>query len=168
MAGFIALAAVGGILVLFSLGWLVRITFRKTSPPALLAVAKKPFVIGIIGLVFLAGGLVPALMQLNVGGEPVLTEFMKAAAAGDADRAFDCCIAQSDLGNVTSYIESNRHLFDNFERLKIDFWEVETTAGVTTGMVTGVVIYADGSQLPFRSLLIKEHGEWKIASFHPG
>ena len=133
------------------------------------AEAKKPFLIGVVGLILFIAGLVPSLMQFKSEAEPVVAAYMEAGALGDVEAQYRCCHPQAvTKEELAEFLDHNRTLFSGYEDISTSGWSVHTSAGVTEGYMTGSIIYTDGTRWPFEAWLIKENDKWKLTRFEFG
>ena len=181
MGGLIIAAVIGGVILLVGAIWLLIIAFRESTSCGLLymflpfysiyypitrwAKTKKPFLIGLIGVVALIGGLVPTLVQTKGEVEPVITEFIEAGVAKDVDRAYACCHSSISKEEVAKLIINNYDLFEGFEDLTTSSLSVVSSAGITTAEFSGAIIYSGDRRLPFEASLVKENDIWRITVF---
>lgn len=185
MAGLIILAAMGGIILWVGVIWSVIIAFRESTSHGLLSLfvpfyviyyditrwakAKKPFVIGLIGLVLFVCGIVPSIGQFKSEAEPVIAAYMEAGAAGDVDGQYKCCSPRVfTKEEVSEFLDDNYALFEGFKDVSISSWSWESRAGITTGYVAGAIIYTDDTRWPFEAWLVKENDVWKLTGFQFG
>ncbi len=185
MVGAIIAAVIGGIVAVVGGIWILITAFRESTSQGLLCMfvpfyvvyyaikrwsdAKKPLVLGLVGLVLFLGGLVPTLMQFKSGVESVVTEFMEACEDKDVEAAYACFSTQSvTKEDLADFINNNYGLFADFERVTTSSWEVESGAGITQGYVTGVIIYSEDRGLPFEAWLVKENDFWKLTGINIG
>ena len=138
---------------------------------------KKPLAIGLgVGIVAIVV-IVVIITQFYPGlfsrVEPVITEFMEAGAARDAEAAHACWSTQSvSEEQIAEYIESNYDdVFAGYERLTIQQKIEQSVAGITTCSVNGDIIYtgAGDPRSSFQAWLEKDDdGCWKITSIQIG
>jgi len=135
---------------------------------------KKPLIIGLgIGAVVIVVIVIIVMTQLSgmfSGVEPVIAQFMEAAEARDVEAAYACfspeLVTEEDLAE---FIENNYDdLFAGYESLTFGSFEGESSAGVTTCHVSGVVVYTGNQNLPFEASLVKKNDVWKITGFYRG
>ena len=138
---------------------------------------KKPLIIGlgvgiavIIVIVVVVIQLFSGLFSEFSGAEPVIAEFMEAAAANNTGAAYACWSTQSTTEEeLTEFIENNYdYLFEGYESLTISSFEGESSGGITTCYVSGAVIYTGDKSWPFEALLVKKDGVWKITDIYIG
>ena len=188
MGGPIIAAVIGGVILLVGAIWLVIIAFRESTSCGLLYMflpfysiyyaitrwseTKKPFLIGLIGVIALIGGLVPTIIQtvtqVKSEVEPVITEFMEAGVAKDVDRAYSYCLSSVSKEELARLITNNYELFEGFEDVTTSSLSVQTSAGITTAECIGTIIYSSDRRLPFEATLVKENSIWRITGFHIG
>ncbi|UCB42638.1 MAG: hypothetical protein JSV77_09315 [Dehalococcoidales bacterium] len=184
MTGLIILAVIGGVIYVASGIWLLIISFNESMQHGCLSMiipfyslyyvitrwdkSKKPFVIGLVGLVLFVSGIVPTLVQFKGEVEEIVTEFMEAASAGDIDAAYACFSSQLDTEELADFINNNPSLFEGYERISTSSWEVVSSGGITSGSASGTIIYSGERRLPFEVWLIKEQGAWKMTGFYIG
>ena len=185
MFGAIIAAVIGGIVAVVGGIWILITAFRESTSQGLLCMfvpfyvvyyagkrwsdAKKPFVLGLAGFTIFLVGLVPTLMQFKSEVEPVVTEFMEACEDKDVEAAYACVSTQSGTKeDLTDFINSNYSLFADFERVTTGSWEVQSSAGITQGYVTGAIIYSEDRSLPFEAWLVKEGDIWKLTDINIG
>lgn len=185
MFGAIIAAVIGGIVAGVGGTWILITAFRESTSQGLLCMfvpfyivyyaikrwsdAKKPFVLGLVGFVLFLGGLVPTLMQFKSEVEPVVTEFMEACEDKDVEAAYACFSTQSvTKEDLTDFINNNYSVFADFERVTTSGWEMESSAGITQGYVTGTIIYTEDRALPFEAWLVKENDIWKLTVINIG
>lgn len=133
---------------------------------------KRPLAIGlgvgivvIVVIVIIVTQFFPGLFSRV---EPVITEFMEAGAARDAEVAHACWDPWSATEEeIAEFIESNRDVFVGYKRLTIHQKIEQSVEGITTCAVSGEIIYtgAGDPRLSFEAWLEKDHdGCWKITS----
>lgn len=184
MEGLIVGAVVGGIVCAVGGIWILITAFRESTSQGLLCFVpfyvvyyaitrwsklKKPFIIGLVGVVVLIGGLAGGLTQFKSEAEPVISEFMEAGAAKNMEAAYTCFSSQSaSKEEIAEFINDNYDLFAGYERVTTSSWEVQSSAGVTEGYTAGAIIYTDDTRMPFEAWLVKENDVWKLTGFSFG
>jgi hypothetical protein len=135
---------------------------------------KKPLIIGLgVGIAVIVVIVIIVTTQLSglfSGVKPVIAEFMEAGEARNVTAAYACWSPQSATEEeIAEYIESNYDdVFAGYERLNINRWSGESSAGITTCYVSGAVIYTGGQSLPFEASLVKKNDVWKITGINIG
>ena len=189
MVGAIIAAVIGGIVAVVGWIWIVITAFRESTSQGLLCLfippyaiyyaikrwsdSKKPLVIALVGVVILIVGIVTSCTQLFEGFsgvKPVIAEFMEAGEARNVTAAYACWSPQSATEEeIAGYIESNYDdVFAGYERLNINRWSGESSAGITTCYVSGAVIYTGDQSLPLEASLVKDNDVWKITGVRIG
>jgi len=181
MTGLVIVAIIGGIILAISAIWTLRIAFRESTSCGLLIIfvpfydvyyainrwaeTKKPFLIGIMGVIALIGGLAPIFTQLHSEVEPVIIEFMEAGVVKDVEGAYACCHLSVSREEVANLIHNNYELFEGFEDVSMSNLSVESSGGITTAEFSGAIVYSGDEMLPFEASLVRENDIWKIVYF---
>jgi len=188
MSGMVGMFVVGFIgVALFGIGFvLVLITaFRESSFQGLLCMfvpfylvyygitewssVKKPFIIGLAGIIIAVVGIVPGVFGATAGVTPVLAKFMEAGAAKNVEAAYACWSPQAATKErIGELIETEHRLFEGYKGLNLSSWSVQSSAGITRADVSGSVSYTDGRRLPLKASLVKENDVWKITRIQIG
>ncbi|MCM2315108.1 MAG: hypothetical protein NDJ92_08155 [Thermoanaerobaculia bacterium] len=120
-----------------------------------------------IGVVVL--GIFFVVMKATEEPEKVVTEFLSASAAGDADRAYGCFDPElqqvQSLDEFRSILSANPQLFD------VDVAAVNyTKRGVENGTATfvGTVPARAGGELPISFTLRQTANGWKMMAWNIG
>lgn len=103
----------------------------------------------------------------TAGPEKAITEFLAAAASGDADKAHEYFAAPlkeaQPLDQFREVISKNSELFDvsetTFNERSID---------MTKATLKGTVKLKSGTEMPADFTLVQENGQWKLISYHIG
>lgn len=134
--------------------------------------SKKTRIVAISVGVLAAVVLVPSLIhmfQFFSGVQPVITEFMEAGVARNVEAAYACWSPQmATEEEIAAFIEGSYDVFAGYERLNLNSFEGESSAGITMCYVIGAVIYTGDQSLPLEASLVKENDVWKITSMQIG
>ena len=76
-----------------------------------------------------------------------------------------CLLTDEEIAEV---IEGSYDVFAGYERLNLNSFEGESSAGITMCYVSGAVIYTGDQSLPFEASLVKQNGVWKITNIYIG
>ncbi len=172
-----------GILITFvGLIWIWIIAFRESLLQGILCMflpfyifyyiavrLKKTKIPAIIASVGFAFTMIVLIAQLKAEVAPVIGRFMEAAAARDIDAAYACCSWQElSMTDIDDFINNNHVLFDGYEKVIAENWDVNMDAGVTQGTASGSIVYADDRKRPFQAVLLLENEDWLIIGIHIG
>jgi hypothetical protein len=114
----------------------------------------------IVGLLASSCGAIPGAKECDA----VVNSFMTAAAAKDADSAYDCmCSGAATQEDVESFIQNRYDLFQGFQEVKMRCIEVHysETEG-DTAEYQGEAGYSRDFTTWVEAELVKEDDEWKI------
>ena len=129
---------------------------------------RYSFFIILTGVAILLGGILPPTLQFKAEIKPVIIEFVEAVGAKDVDRAYRCVPSGADKEELGDFINSNYPLFKGYEDVSISSSSVKSGADVTTGQISGSLVYANRAKRPFEASLVKEGEVWKITDFRIG
>ncbi len=122
----------------------------------------------IIGAAALGGFLFfKGVKAATAAPEKAITEFLAAAAAGDADKAHDYFAAPlkeaQPLDQFREVVRSNSQLFD-----VVDTTFNERSIDNAKATFKGTVTLKSGTEMPAEFTLVEENGAWKLISYHIG
>ena len=184
-AGMIIAIIIGGVATGIGFVWILITAFRESSSQGLLCMfvpfyeiyyvitrwsdTKKPFIIGLVGVIVLVIGIVALVGGATSGLKSVIGEFMEAGAAGDVEAAYAYwSTGAATEQQIRELVENNRGLFEGYKGLSISNSSVRSTAGITRADVGGAISYTDGRRLPFDARLVKENDVWKLTGIQIG
>ncbi len=103
----------------------------------------------------------------SAGPEQVVQEFLSAAGAGDADRAYVCFSAPlkevQPLEKFRATVTAHPTLFS-----VTDTSFTERTVNLTTAKLAGTATLKSGTHMRMSFGLTKENGAWKLTAYHIG
>lgn len=100
--------------------------------------------------------------------EACVEQFMLAGQAHDSDAARALYIG-FEQSSVASYIDTNYDaLFKNYQDVEASGWRVDTdkiqSMNLSMSVISGKIVYSDGSAVSFNAGLASYEGGWKIWS----
>jgi len=130
----------------------------------------------LIGTVIIAL-VVVALQVWSIGrdigpAEACVEQFMTAGQAHDVDAAKELYIGFGQ-SNLADYIDTNYDaLFKNYQDVEASGWRADAdkieSMDLSLSVISGDIIYSDGTTASFNAGLARYEGEWKIWSITIG
>jgi len=127
-----------------------------------------------VGMVIIAL-IVVALQVWSIGkdigpAEACVEQFMAAGQARDYDSAHVLYIGfGQSKSSITKYIDNNYDdLFKNYQDVEASGWRVDAdkieSMDLNLSVISGDIVYSDGSSVSFNAGLARYEGGWKIWS----